>query len=254
MAFPVTEHVVKTARHTSFYLACGPEHAPAIIFVHGWPALSVSWRHQLPAFAALGFRAMAPDMRGYGRSSVYERHEDYALEQQGAWVKDDLGWGFGLGNGIGSLITDCSALTTNFGANVTSPTSNFTVNRALYDSGVRSRTNPCFGAHVDALHWWTEELRTNLTFGMMHQDIAYNLVMGTTCIATGSSTAAAANNNCGASGATLNKELDLAVVNLIWSPVSFVDMGIEYAWGHRDTLANLRGNAYVLSGALKVKF
>ena len=49
--------------------------------MHGWPELSISWRHQLPCFAALGFRAVAPDMRGYGRSSVYPRHEDYALEQ-----------------------------------------------------------------------------------------------------------------------------------------------------------------------------
>jgi pimeloyl-ACP methyl ester carboxylesterase len=51
-----------------------------IVFVHGWPELSISWRHQLPCFASLGFRAVAPDMRGYGRSSVYPRHEDYALE------------------------------------------------------------------------------------------------------------------------------------------------------------------------------
>jgi pimeloyl-ACP methyl ester carboxylesterase len=50
-----------------------------VVFAHGWPELSVSWRHQLPAFAALGFRAVAPDMRGYGRSAVYSRHEDYAI-------------------------------------------------------------------------------------------------------------------------------------------------------------------------------
>jgi pimeloyl-ACP methyl ester carboxylesterase len=42
--------------------------------------LSISWRHQLPVFAALGFRCIAPDMRGYGRSGTYARHEDYALE------------------------------------------------------------------------------------------------------------------------------------------------------------------------------
>ncbi len=78
--FAVTEHVVKTARHTSFYLACGAEDGPAIIFLHGWPELSISWRHQLPVFAALGFRAIAPDMRGYGCSSGYSRHEDYALQ------------------------------------------------------------------------------------------------------------------------------------------------------------------------------
>jgi pimeloyl-ACP methyl ester carboxylesterase len=78
--FPVTEHVVKTPRHTSFYLACGGADAVPMIFVHGWPELSISWRHQLPCFAALGFRAIAPDMRGYGRSSVYARHADYAQE------------------------------------------------------------------------------------------------------------------------------------------------------------------------------
>jgi pimeloyl-ACP methyl ester carboxylesterase len=81
MQFPVTEHVAKSARHTSAYLACGPEDGPLIVFVHGWPELSISWRHQLPCFGAMGFRAVAPDMRGYGRSSVYARHEDYELRQ-----------------------------------------------------------------------------------------------------------------------------------------------------------------------------
>src|SRR5215470_15402171 len=79
MHFPITEHVAKSGNHTTFYLACGPQDGPAIIFVHGWPELSISWRHQLPVFAALGFRAVAPDMRGYGRSTIYSRHEDYAL-------------------------------------------------------------------------------------------------------------------------------------------------------------------------------
>jgi pimeloyl-ACP methyl ester carboxylesterase len=81
MPLPVTEHVLKTPRHTTAYLSCGADAAPAIIFVHGWPELAASWRHQLPVFGALGFRAIAPDMRGYGRSSVHHRHEDYALEE-----------------------------------------------------------------------------------------------------------------------------------------------------------------------------
>jgi pimeloyl-ACP methyl ester carboxylesterase len=80
MTFPITENIAKSGRHTTFYLACGAKDAPSIIFVHGWPELSISWRHQLPCFAALGFRALAPDMRGYGRSSIYSRHQDYALE------------------------------------------------------------------------------------------------------------------------------------------------------------------------------
>ena len=78
--FPVTEHVAKSTGHTTFYLSCGSAGAPLMIFVHGWPELSLSWRHQLPCFASLGFRAIAPDMRGYGRSSIYRDHEDYRLE------------------------------------------------------------------------------------------------------------------------------------------------------------------------------
>ncbi len=77
---PATEHVARKARHTSFYLADGDPSATPIIFVHGWPELSISWRHQLPAMAAIGLRAVAPDMRGYGRSSTYTTHADYALE------------------------------------------------------------------------------------------------------------------------------------------------------------------------------
>lgn len=80
MRFPVTEHVLRTPRHTSFYLACGAPTAPVIIFVHGWPELGLSWRHQLRCFASLGFRAIAPDMRGYGRSTVHPRIGDYSVE------------------------------------------------------------------------------------------------------------------------------------------------------------------------------
>jgi pimeloyl-ACP methyl ester carboxylesterase len=81
MSIAVTEHVAKSKRHATFYLACGAAPATPILFLHGWPELSISWRHQLPVFAGLGFRAIAPDMRGYGRSSTYPRHEDYALEE-----------------------------------------------------------------------------------------------------------------------------------------------------------------------------
>jgi pimeloyl-ACP methyl ester carboxylesterase len=41
---------------------------PAVIFLHGFPELAFSWRHQLPAVADAGFRAIAPDLRGYGQT------------------------------------------------------------------------------------------------------------------------------------------------------------------------------------------
>jgi pimeloyl-ACP methyl ester carboxylesterase len=90
----VVEGIVGTDRHRTFFLSAGADDAPLIVFVHGWPELSISWRHQLPCFADLGFRAVAPDMRGYGRSSVYPRHEDYALEHT---VRDMLELLDGLG-------------------------------------------------------------------------------------------------------------------------------------------------------------
>lgn len=43
---------------------------PAVIMVHGFPELAYSWRHQIPALSNAGFRAIAPDMRGYGRSDA----------------------------------------------------------------------------------------------------------------------------------------------------------------------------------------
>ena len=41
---------------------------PAVLFCHGFPGLWYSWRHQMPVVAEAGFRAIAIDMRGYGRS------------------------------------------------------------------------------------------------------------------------------------------------------------------------------------------
>ena len=49
--YAITGHVARTKRHTTFYLACGAADATPLIFVHGWPELSISWRHQLPVFA-----------------------------------------------------------------------------------------------------------------------------------------------------------------------------------------------------------
>jgi pimeloyl-ACP methyl ester carboxylesterase len=39
-----------------------------VLLLHGFPELAYSWRHQLPALAAAGYRAIAPDLRGYGAS------------------------------------------------------------------------------------------------------------------------------------------------------------------------------------------
>jgi microsomal epoxide hydrolase len=57
---------------------------PAVVLCHGFPELAYSWRHQIPALAEAGFRAIAPDQRGYGESDRPEPIEAYDLEHLAA--------------------------------------------------------------------------------------------------------------------------------------------------------------------------
>jgi pimeloyl-ACP methyl ester carboxylesterase len=52
---------------------------PLVILCHGFPESWYSWRHQLHALADAGFRAVAPDMRGYGQSDQPQEIEKYTL-------------------------------------------------------------------------------------------------------------------------------------------------------------------------------
>ena len=52
---------------------------PLVVFCHGFSESWYSWRHQLPAVAQAGFRAVALDMRGYGQTTQPDAIEDYSL-------------------------------------------------------------------------------------------------------------------------------------------------------------------------------
>jgi len=52
---------------------------PLVILMHGWPEQSLSWRHQVPALVAAGYRVAVPDMRGYGESGKPDAVQDYGL-------------------------------------------------------------------------------------------------------------------------------------------------------------------------------
>lgn len=54
---------------------------PAVIMVHGFPELAYSWRHQVPALADAGFRAIAPDMRGYGQTDGPSGVDAYRMSE-----------------------------------------------------------------------------------------------------------------------------------------------------------------------------
>jgi non-heme chloroperoxidase len=52
-----------------FYKDLGENNAQAIVFSHGWPLSSDDWEYQIPTFLELGYRCVAHDRRGHGKSS-----------------------------------------------------------------------------------------------------------------------------------------------------------------------------------------
>jgi pimeloyl-ACP methyl ester carboxylesterase len=63
----------------------GPEHGRPVLLVHGWPQHWYEWRHLLGPLAQAGYRAIAPDLRGFGWSE-YPPDEDFRKET----LVDDL--------------------------------------------------------------------------------------------------------------------------------------------------------------------
>uniref|UniRef100_A0ACD5VWY2 Uncharacterized protein n=1 Tax=Avena sativa TaxID=4498 RepID=A0ACD5VWY2_AVESA len=75
----VRHRTVEVARGVRMHVAeTGPEDGPAVLLVHGFPDLWYGWRHQMAALAARGFRAVAPDLRGYGDSDVPSAADCYS--------------------------------------------------------------------------------------------------------------------------------------------------------------------------------
>ncbi|HWA68042.1 MAG TPA: alpha/beta hydrolase [Mycobacteriales bacterium] len=72
------KHRIVDVRGTRIH--CVEEGAgPLVLLVHGFPESWYSWRHQLPVIAEAGFRAVAIDVRGYGRSSAPVEVEAYGM-------------------------------------------------------------------------------------------------------------------------------------------------------------------------------
>jgi pimeloyl-ACP methyl ester carboxylesterase len=60
-------------------LESGPADGPLVVLLHGFPELGYSWRHQVPALAAAGYRLLVPDMRGMGGSDAPPDIADYSM-------------------------------------------------------------------------------------------------------------------------------------------------------------------------------
>jgi pimeloyl-ACP methyl ester carboxylesterase len=76
--FPEPRFVTSNGIRMAVYEA-GPEAGTPVVFSHGFPELAYSWRHQVAALAAAGYRAIAPDQRGYGLTERPEKVEAYDI-------------------------------------------------------------------------------------------------------------------------------------------------------------------------------
>ena len=70
------EHMIINANGINMHVAEKGK-GPVILFLHGFPELWYSWRHQITAFASLGYRAVAPDLRGYGDTDAPDVASSY---------------------------------------------------------------------------------------------------------------------------------------------------------------------------------
>jgi len=182
---------------------------------------------------------------GYGGTISGDVHPFTGIP--GPLGKDDLGFGFAAGDGIGSQIPNGTGMiSTNFGGILNVPGFGFvdpvtnaqwivphSATRVAYDRVVRSKTAQPIGGWIWYQHWWTDELRSTIEASAIQNNFDSNLV---------------------GPGTTISKQLSMVEANLFWSPVAFVDFGVEYSWGHRVTQANFKGDSNVVTGTFRVRF
>ncbi len=92
----ITPLRIRTRSGTFDAVAAGPRHGRKVLLLHGFPEIGLGWEHQLLGLAAAGYRAVAPDQRGYSPGVRPTRVADYHLEHTVADVRaiaDSLGWG-----------------------------------------------------------------------------------------------------------------------------------------------------------------
>ncbi len=81
-----------------------------MVLLHGFPEIAFSWRHQLPVLAAAGYRAIAPDQRGYGATDIPGSVGDYTIQHligdvTGLLDAYDLEQALFIGHDWGALVT-----------------------------------------------------------------------------------------------------------------------------------------------------
>jgi len=87
------ELTVGSHRHSA--LASGPAGGEVVLLLHGFPETSYEWRAQLEALGEAGYRAVAPDQRGYAAGARPATLDEYAVDR----LVDDV---FGFADAVGT--------------------------------------------------------------------------------------------------------------------------------------------------------
>ncbi len=78
------------ARVRMHYLDCGPRDGEVVVLLHGEPSWCFLYRTMIPVLTAAGYRAIAPDLIGFGRSDKPAEQTDYTYQRHIDWVLDLL--------------------------------------------------------------------------------------------------------------------------------------------------------------------
>ncbi len=85
--FPYVPHYTEVGGLRIAYIDEGPRAAPVVLLMHGEPSWSYLYRKMIPVLLLAGYRVLAPDLVGFGRSDKPARKADYSYLNHVQWMK-----------------------------------------------------------------------------------------------------------------------------------------------------------------------
>jgi len=235
-----------------------------------WPDIQMGWRFE-QQWGHLQFESVVHQAALVDGAFLNREYIGYGGGFSGdvkpqwfGWLKDDIGFSAFAGDGIGRYAGGGGSgnyypyLATNYGAPI-GPLGVSSGNSCGYGhagvvsltagagcaGNIRAALIPAWGGEIWYQHWWTPTIRSTIEYGITAEQVPTNIIGNQ-----------ASNGGVAATGgiSAVNKAIIDAHLNLLWSPVPFIDTGVEYLWTQRQTVFNAKGDQNILMGMFKVKF
>ena len=78
--YTFTPHYAETLGYRIHYVDEGPRDGKVVLLMHGQPSWSYLYRHMIPLLASAGYRVIAPDLVGFGKSDKPLKQSDYSYQ------------------------------------------------------------------------------------------------------------------------------------------------------------------------------